>query len=292
MGDSFIAEGDTHERPSHAVYVDKFFMDRYEVTNQQYADALNWASAQGAMISVTNGIIFPYTNGSSYPYCSTTASSNYSQITWKDNTFGVISGKENYPVTMVSWYGAVAYANWRSGMQGKPPCYDLSTWNCNFGSGYRLPTEAEWEKAARGSVAGHRFPWSNTDNIVHAAASYHSSTSQGYDTSPTRGYHPTFSGAGYPYTSPAGYFAANGYGLYDMAGNVWEWCNDWYGSSYYSTTPYPQNNPRGPTSGSYRILRGGSWGSNAVAVRCAYRSSGLPNYRTIINGFRLVLSSD
>ena len=157
----------------------------------------------------------------------------------------------------VSWYGSVAYANWRSAMVGQPMCYNLSTWACDFNmNGYRLPTEAEWEKAARGGVAGHRVPWSDSDTIQHARANYYSSTSYSYDTSPTRGYHPTFAVGNMPYTSPVGYFAPNGYGLYDMAGNVWEWCNDWYRSTYYSTTPYPHVNPHGPTRGASRVLRG------------------------------------
>jgi sulfatase modifying factor 1 len=290
MGDPFINEGDTNERPSHAVYVDELFMDRYQVTNQQYADALNWAWGRGGMITVTSGVVYKAASGTSYPYCDTTTRGTYSQITWNGSTFGVAGGKENHPMVAVSWYGSVAYANWRSGMQSMPLCYDLSTWNCNWGSGYRLPTEAEWERAARGGVAGHRFPWSDTDTIQHSRANYLSSTTYYYDTSPTRGYHPTFNTGVYPYSSPVGYFAANGYGLYDMAGNVWEWCNDWFDGSYYSNSPY--NNPHGPASGSNHVLRGGSWGSLAINLRCAYRSNGVPDYRYMINGFRLTMDSD
>ena len=159
MGDSFYPrEGNSDELPRHAVTVDAFFMDKNLVTNQQYADALNWANAQGNLITVTSGRVYKYNSGTSYPYCDTTTSYTYSQITWSGSTFGVVSGKGNYPMERVSWYGSVAYANWRSGMQTKPPCYDLSTWNCNFGSGYRLPTEAEWEKAARGGASRPPVP--------------------------------------------------------------------------------------------------------------------------------------
>lgn len=218
MGDTF-SEGSTAERPVHAVYTDAFYMDKYEVTNQQYSDALNWAKSQGNLITVTSGVVYKYNSGTSFPYCDTTASLSDSRITWNGTTFGVTSGKESHPMVLVSWYGAVAYANWRSAMQNKPLCYDLSTWNCTWGSGYRLPTEAEWEKAARGGVAGMRFPWSDSNYIQHARANYYSSSGYSYDNSPTRGYHPTFNTGNMPYTSPVGYFAPNGYGLYDMAGN-------------------------------------------------------------------------
>jgi sulfatase modifying factor 1 len=153
----------------------------------------------------------------------------------------------------------------------------------NWSGGYRLPTEAEWEKAARGGASGQRFPWGDT--ITHSRANYSSSTSYAYDVSPTRGYHPTFNDGVYPYTSPVGYFAANGYGLYDMAGNVWEWCWDWYG------TPYGQpgtTNPTGPASGSGRVLRGGSWNGSAGNARCANRLNDYPDYAYDDLGFRCV----
>jgi formylglycine-generating enzyme required for sulfatase activity len=317
MGNPFSGDGYTDELPRHAVYVDAFYMDTYEVTNQQYCDALNWAKNQGNLISVTSGVVYKY-GGTSYPYCDTTTSSSYSRITWNGTTFGVTSGKANHPMVQVSWYGSVAYANWRSGMQGKPLCYDLSAWTCNFGSGYRLPTEAEWEKAARGGAAGHRFPWSDTDTIQHARANYYSYWSGGvpyypYDTSPTQNYHPCWGVGAFPWTSPVGFFtgalrykadwgwpgsptsyqttnSVNGYGLYDMAGNVWEWCNDWYLSTYYTGSPY--NNPHGPTSGTYRVLRGGCWSNHALSCRVAYRNDYTPGGRDYGGGFRLALDSE
>ncbi|HMP83764.1 MAG TPA: SUMF1/EgtB/PvdO family nonheme iron enzyme, partial [Verrucomicrobiota bacterium] len=144
----------------------------------------------------------------------------------------------------------------------------------------------EWEKAARGGSSGQRFPWGNT--ITHSQANYYSHSFYAYDTSSTSGYHPTFSAWVAPYTSPAGYFAPNGYGLYDMAGNVREWCWDWYSSSYYSSSP--GSDPRGPAPGSYRGLRGGSWSSIVYYARCAYRHNRLPDHRENTVGFRCVLA--
>ena len=311
MGDWF-SEGDTDERPVHKVYLGAFYIGITQVTNQQYADALNWANSQGNLITVDGGDVCKY-NETNYPYCKTTISTSYSQITWNGTTFGVALGKGNYPMEDVTWYGSAAYANWRSGMQGLPPCYDLTTWTCNFGSGYRLPTEAEWEKAARGGASGHRFPWSDTDTIQHTRANYYSRTTYAYDTSATRGYHPLWGTGAYPWTSPVGFFDgslrnqadfgwpgtptsyqtvsdANGYGLHDMAGNVWQWCNDWYSGTYYGSSP--SSNPQGPTSGTYRVIRGGGWYLNAFNCRMAYRSNyDYPSARFNYFGFRLALGS-
>ena len=194
------------------------------------------------------------------------------------------------PMVQVSWYGSVAYCNWRSSEEGYESCYNLSTWDCNFSKhGYRLPTEAEWEYAARGGLSGKRFPWADP-NITHSLANYYASPgSYTYDVSPTSGYHPTWNdGISYPYTAPGGSFSANGYGLYDMAGNVWEWCNDWYDSNYYDTSPY--DNPTGPAGGPVRVLRGGGWYFDAYNCRVAIRLSYCaPNDRGNGGGFRVVL---
>jgi formylglycine-generating enzyme len=199
----------------------------------------------------------------------------------------------NHPVQTVDWYDTVKWSNARSQQAGLTPVYytdagltqvytngEVTVYVNWVAKGYRLPTEAEWEKAARGGLSGQRFPWGNT--ISESQANYYGNTSYSYDLGPN-GYNATFATGWYPYTSPVGYFAPNGYGLYDMAGNVFEWCGDWYGTPYAGGS-----DPRGPVSGSGRVLRGGNWGLNASFARCANRSSYYPYYAVDSVGFRCV----
>jgi formylglycine-generating enzyme required for sulfatase activity len=202
----------------------------------------------------------------------------------------------NHPVHSINWYAMVKWCNARSQKDGLTPCYTVSgeiyktgssapdcDWNA---SGYRLPSEAEWEKASRGGVSGKNFPW-GTDTITHSQANYFSSTNYSYDVSPTRNFHPTYAVGDYPYSSPVGSFAPNGYGLYDMAGNMWELCWDWH-ATYPSTS---QTDPRGPALGSYRVGRGGSWDYYAYNCRVAGRYYYYPTVSYGGIGFRLALSS-
>jgi len=272
------------ELPVHAVYLSPFWMDTYEVTTQQYVDALNWAWGETELIDVAeNGVVHMY-GATSIPYCDTTIASSSSRITWDGSAFGVVAGKNDHPVVEVSWYGAAAYSNWRSAMEGRTPSYDTTTWACNFDAdGYRLPTEAEWEYAARGGNHDPytKYPWG--DAVDGSMANFRDSgdpfEEETVETTPV-GY---YNGG----QTPAGSDMENGYGLYDMGGNLWEWCNDWYFWTYYGSSPYV--NPRGPESGLDRVLRGGSWLNVADGMRCAIRNQSPPVFRLSSVGFRLVL---
>ncbi len=292
MGDSFN-EGSSNELPVHDVYLSAYYIDAHEVTNEQYAAALNLAWAQGGLIDLTGGVVYQAGSGTSYPYCDTWSADDDSRIHWDGVMFTVITGKEDHPMVEVSWYGAVAFCNWRSAMEGKPLCYDLSTWTCNFGvAGYRLPTEAEWEKAAVWDPDQQRhFRFGeHTDgcgyNCLDGQRANYGSSGDPYETDDS------------PWTTPVGYYdgsnhggyqtqnAQSYYGCYDMSGNVLEWCNDWYSSSYYSDPEATQPNPDGPGTGSYRVLRGGYWGDSPYNCRSAYRAIYSPGSRIYSLGFR------
>jgi formylglycine-generating enzyme required for sulfatase activity len=204
------------------------YMDSTLVTKAKWDEVYTWA--------ITNGYTFAHTG----------------------------SGKAaNHPVHTVSWHDCVKWCNARSEKEGRPVSYrvdgavyrgaDNNSVICSVNvAGYRLPTDVEYEYASRGGLKDKRFPWGDT--IDHTRANYYSYWSGGapffsYDTGYS-GFDTRYATGGYPYTSPVGSFPANEYGLYDMAGNVWEWCTDWY-PGY---------------EGSHRVLRGGSWTSTRAAA--------------------------
>jgi formylglycine-generating enzyme required for sulfatase activity len=254
------------ELPLHTVYVSAFYMDKYLVTKSLWDTVYQWA--------IAHGYSFEYAG----------------------------SGKAaSHPVQTIDWYDCVKWCNARSEQEGRVPAYYTDAGlgvgyrtgqvapYVSWSSGYRLPTEAEWEKSARRGASGQRFPWGNT--ISWSQANYYayplSAGGYAYDVNPTSDYDPAFNDGIVPYTSPVGYFAANGYGLYDMAGNVWQWCWDWFGS--YSSGS--QSDPRGPASGSDRVARGGCWRYQAFYCRTANRNIGWPTISDALIGFRSVLPS-
>jgi formylglycine-generating enzyme required for sulfatase activity len=206
-----------------------------------------------------------------------------------------------HPIQTVDWFDAVKWCNARSEQEGLTPVYYTdaaftmvyrtgevtANWKPDA-NGYRLPTEAEWEKAARGGLVHNRFPLGDAiqDGPPGSGgqANYSGNTSYGYDLGPN-GYNSAYNNGSRPYTSPAGSFPPNGYSLQDMMGDVFEWCWDWYAPAYYAAT---QTDPHGPTAGAQRVFRGGAWDSEANVGRCAYRNSGDPTTAGDNLGFRCV----
>ncbi len=292
MGNTFDDdEGASYdELPVHDVYIDAFFMDKYEISNEKMREVMQWAFNNGKIIasesSVTNSegdrqilLGFPLTY--------------ISQLSFSNGTFLVATGKSNYPCEDISWYGAQAYCNYKSDMEGLERCISFDDWSCNWNSnGYRLPTEAEWEKAARGGTPGTRFPWSNTNIITFSYANYNCLWLGGapyysYDHATSDGFNPAFVTEHEPYTNPEGYFAPNGYGLYDMAGNVFEWTYDLFDDEWYSQPGATNANTHGPVSAdSGRIIRSGSWRTYSPSQRCAERRTYQPSNIFFNIGFR------
>lgn len=208
-----------HEKPRHKVYLNDYYMDRYEVTNVQYRKFVN-------------------------------ATGHTPPQYWDDLNLNA----DNKPVVGVTWEDAQAYARW---------------------SGKRLPTEAEWEKAARGNLVGQMFPW-------------------GDDLSPDKVNDLGKEGKdGWSYTSPVGKFSSNAYGLYDMSGNVWEWCNDWFNPDYYAESD--SMNPKGPKQGKKRVIRGGAYTFSGLSsdrphdISVYYRRSRTSETKQNDIGFRCVI---
>ncbi|MEA1997375.1 MAG: SUMF1/EgtB/PvdO family nonheme iron enzyme [Gemmatimonadota bacterium] len=185
-----------------------------------------------------------------------------------DTNSSEFQGDPSQPVESVSWYDAVRFCNRLSGSMALEPCYDLETWECDYSkSGFRLPTEAEWEYAARAGTTTMYYCGNTAEELVDF----------GRYKSP---------GVSEPWA--VGRKKPNALGLYDMHGNVYEWCNDYYGDSYYAQSP--QKNPVGPEKGSMRIRRGGSWSVDTTYCRSAFRGYSNPAKKRSDIGFRVVLS--
>ena len=227
------------EMPVHDVNIDAFYIDKYPVTNEQFKEFVDANPQWGRPRRFDRFFAFNFQDG-------------YYLHHWEKNNYP--RERIDHPVVHVSWYAAMAYAQW---------------------IGKRLPTEAEWEKAARGGINGQKYPWG--DEIDAGKANYHKRHHQ---------------------TTPIGRYPANGYGLYDMVGNVWEWCVDEWDKSFYAFSS--KDNPvcgdsiesivqNYTASKALHVLRGGSWYNTAYNIRLAKRSGAVPTYANSNIGFRCVI---
>jgi len=265
MGDPFN-EGDADELPVHTVTLSAYSIGQFEVTNAQVALVYNWAIGQGLIDTVSASTVTH--SGEEL----LDLDDEHSQLSLSGGELVVATrdgfSMAEHPVLEISWFGAVAFCNWLSALAGLPSVYDLSDFSRvnPEGGGYRLPTEAEWERAS-GWDAGEQRHWrygTSSDSIDTSAANYARANPLGL-TSDSR-------------TTPVGFYTGvmSPVGCFDMSGNVWEWCEDWYSASYYATSP--QQNPINSTVAALRVLRGGSWLFNASS--CVPRSASTATRRS------------
>lgn len=236
MGDTF-GDGESDEKPAHQVCLNSFSLGKTEVTVGQFRRFVNATgyrteAEQGAGCEAWNGSEWAMDSGKS----------------WRDPGY---TPTDSQPVVCVSWNDATAMAKWLAEIASQP---------------IRLPTEAEWEYAARSG--GRAEKYAGGDN-VDAVAWYRENSGRECHAVAQK--------------------QANGLGLFDMTGNVWEWCNDWFSSSYYGQSP--KDNPPGPSGDAGHVKRGGSWNGTPVHVRAAYRNWKKNRESSIIVGFRLALAA-
>lgn len=261
------SDADDDEKNVHSVTLNNYYLGAREVSRGEFSDFVN---ATGYRTTAEKkGTAFGLKDGE-WDY--------HKGLDWRDMGF---SQNDNHPVIGVSWYDAVSYCNWRSERENLQPVYTVNgeEISANFNAdGYRLPTEAEWEYAARSRGKSYKYAWGNSStphgNILDEKVKEKYNSDKIW-----AGYND-----GYIYTAPVTSFEQGDLGLFSMTGNVWEWCWDWY-SDNYSTSSL--TNPKGASSGSYRVIRGGSWSNRPSYLRCSDRNNRAPGYRNLNLGFRL-----
>ena len=238
------ADAEEDERPVHRVHVSEFFIGRFPVTNDEYA---RFIQSTGHPAPTVRGLPLIALGGREAVFRDTAQ-----PYIWEHEQ--PPAGHGSHPVVLVRYDDALAYCHWLSETTGRA---------------VRLPTEAEWEKAARGGVEGSRYPWGNDIDASRGNFLIDPALRS------QRG------------TRPTGTYPPNAYGLYDVCGNVWEWVSDWYSPEYYGQGE--ASDPRGLQAGNLRIVRGGSWINGDVGMlRCAYRHKVPPDTYAYSMGFRIV----
>jgi formylglycine-generating enzyme required for sulfatase activity len=259
------AAGDEHykkyfsdELPRHKICVDGLWMGKHEVTRGQFRRFIDETGYQTD--ADKGGYSWMWTDSGTGFRWEKKEGYNWQKTGFKQD--------DNHPVVDVSWNDAKAFLKWLSDKKG---------------NNVRLPTEAEWEYACRAGTQTTRF-WGNNPDDACNYANVHDITSKRVNEFTWNNH---TCNDGYANTSPVGNFKPNNFGIYDMLGNVWEWCEGWYDTDYYKKSP--KQNPKGPSRGSYRVLRGGSWGNDPWFVRCADRGGDVPDVRDSFIGFRVLL---
>ena len=240
------ADGRDDERPVHRVFLDEFFIGRFPVTHDEFARFIRDTGRRAPAVR-------------DLPLVAREHDAEFRDIAaaYSWTGAGPPAGLGAHPVVLVTRDDALAYCAWLSD---------------GLGRSVRLPTEAEWERAARGGTDGRRYPWGDDLDSSRCHFLFDSMLKR------QRG------------TRPTGTFAPNGFGLCDMVGNVWEWVSDWYGADYYAVSAL--RNPRGPDAGTLCVVRGGAWVTdNPEMLRCSYRHAVPPDTYTYSIGFRVVCAA-
>ncbi|HOI72552.1 MAG TPA: SUMF1/EgtB/PvdO family nonheme iron enzyme [Syntrophales bacterium] len=263
MGDT-MGDGDADEKPVHEVCVDDFYMGKHEVTVGQFRRFVEDTGYRTDAEKNAGGLTGCWAQDFD------DREKEWNWRGWADwrNPNKYQANRDDHPVACVSWNDAQAFAGWLSRKEGRS---------------YRLPTEAEWEYAARGGTSSRNY-WGAGKDDACTYANVADRTPLGQGRNWTIKHECS---DGHAFASPVGQFRPNAFGLYDMMGNVWEWCADWYGDKYYGESG--RSNPGGPASGQYRVARGGSWGTKPAFLRASDRDRNGPVKRNNYYGFRLLL---
>lgn len=249
MGDTF-GDGDREERPVHEACVSDFAIAARDVTVGQFRRFVESTGYRTEAEKSDGCFVF---DGRKW--------NKQAGASWQNPGF---SQNDQHPVVCVSWNDARAFAGWMNTLGTRR---------------FRLPTEAEWEFAARSGGQREKFSGFSGENQLFRHANF-------CDLNCEARWNNAGQNDGYARTSPVGSYQPNGLGLYDMSGNVWQWTGDWYGENYYAASP--RDNPAGPSTGSCRVVRGGSWSADIANSRAATRGYYYPDIRNLILGFRLV----